>query len=201
MPVVTTDMEMSAARIRILPQRYKHFRQSVWQNYTDIGSRALACGDAHLAHTMFGAALTEARKEEHIDYRLAVSFSHVAHSLLSMGELGQAANKYLKALSIARSTIGAPKVFEIMLLETLGDIRLRQGHLRLAKRHLTRALALREKSEMEEQADFNDWESRAKLMLKLAHISSEMKQTDEAIALYERSKTLTSLCNSAARMS
>lgn len=189
MPVVTTEMEMSAARVRILPQRYKHFRQSVWQNYTDIGSRALSCGDAHLAHTMFGAALTEARKEEHIDYRLAVSYSHVAHSLLSMGELGQAANKYLKALSIARSTIDAPKVFEIMLLETLGDIRLTQGHLRLAKRHFSRALAIREQ-QMHELTEPDDWESRAKIMLKLAHISSEMKQTDEAIALYERSKAL-----------
>jgi len=190
MPVVTTEMELSAARIRILPQRYKHFRQSVWQNYTDIGSRALACGDALLAHTMYSAALAEARKEEHIDYRLAVSFSHVAHSLLLMNEPGQAANKYLKALSIARCSAGAPTIFEIMLLETLGDIRLTQGHLRLAKRHLSRALALREKHEQADSTGCIDWESRAKLILKLAHISSEMKQTDEAIALYEKSRAL-----------
>lgn len=182
MPIATTEMEVSAARIRILPQRYRHFRQSIWQNYTDIGSRALTCGETALAHRMFSEALLEARKEENIDYRLAVSFAHVGHSLLSQENLSLAANTYLRALSIARNISDAPKVFEIMLLETLADIRVRQGHWRLAKRHLTRALSLREKFES------NEKELHAKTLLKLANVYSEMGETDQAIALYEKSK-------------
>jgi tetratricopeptide (TPR) repeat protein len=184
MPIATTEMEVSAARIRILPQRYKHFRQSIWQNYTDIGSRALTCGESDLAHRMFSEALLEARKEENIDYRLAVSFAHVGHSLLSQENLAQAANTYLRALSIARNVSDAPKIFEIMLLETLADIRVRQGHWRLAKRHLTRALSLRE------QFESNEKELQAKTLLKLANVFSEMGETDQAISLYEKSKSL-----------
>lgn len=184
MQISTTDMEISAARIRILPLRYRHFRQSIWQNYTEIGSRALSCGENDLAHQMFSEALAEARKEENIDYRLAVSFAHVGHSLLSQGSLPQAANTYLRALSIARNVSDAPKVFEIMLLETLADIRLSQGHLRLAKRHLSRAVHLRE------QFVGNERDAHATALLKLANVFSEMGETDQAIALYEKSKSL-----------
>lgn len=184
MPIASTEMEISAARVRILPQRYSHFRQSVWQNYTDIGSRALSCGESILAHKMFSEALLEARKEENIDYRLAVSFAHVAHSLLAQGNLAHAANTYLRALSIARNVTDAPKGFEIMLLETLADIRLTQGHLRLAKRHLSRAIGLRERFATTER------DSLARTFLKLANVFSEMGDTDQAVSLYEKSKQL-----------
>jgi tetratricopeptide (TPR) repeat protein len=184
MPIASTETEISAARMRILPLRYRHFRQSIWQNYTEIGSRALSCGETSLAHRMFSEALLEARKEENIDYRLAVSFAHVGHSLLAQGDLAHAANTYLRALSIARNVKDAPKVFEIMLLETLADIRLSQGHLRLAKRHLSRAINLREQYAATEK------ESLAKTLLKLANVFSEMGDTDQAISLYERSKQL-----------
>jgi hypothetical protein len=83
MPIASTEMEISAARVRVLPQRYKHFRQSVWQNYTEIGSRALSCGETSLAHRMFSEALLEARKDENIDYRLAVCVADGGHSLLA----------------------------------------------------------------------------------------------------------------------
>ncbi len=184
MPIATTEMEVSAARMRTLPQRYRHFRQSIWENYTEIGSRALTCGQADLAHRMFSEALLEARKEENIDYRLAVSFAHVGHSLLSQENLAQAANKYLRALSIARNVSDAPKVFEIMLLETLADIRVRQGHWRLAKRHLTRAISLRETFAA------NEKEAHAKTIMKLANVFSEMGETNQAVTLYEKSKSL-----------
>ena len=184
MPVVSTDIEISHARRHMLPQRYKHFRQSVWQNYTEVGSKALSCGDADLAHRMFSEALLEARKEENVDYRLAVSFAHVGHSLLLQGNLAHAANTYLKALSVARNIVDAPKVFEIMLLETLADIRLAQGHLRLAKRHLTRAVCLRE------SWFANDKEAHARALLKLAHVLSEFGDSDQALLLYEKSKSL-----------
>ncbi|MCC7528149.1 MAG: tetratricopeptide repeat protein [Candidatus Melainabacteria bacterium] len=184
MPIASTEMEISAARVRILPQRYSHFRQSVWQNYTEIGSRALSCGETSLAHRMFSEALIEARKEENIDYRLSVSLAHVGHSLLAQGNLAHAANTYLRALSIARNVTHAPKVFQIMLLETLADIRLCQGHLRLAKRHLSRAVSLRE------QFAANEKELLAKALLKLANVFSEMGDTDQAVSLSERSKQL-----------
>ncbi len=184
MPIVTTEMEVSAARVRVLPQRYRHFRHSVWQNYTDVGSRALTCGETDLAHRMFSEALSEARKEENIDYRLAVSFAHVGHSYLSQGNLAHAANAYLRALSIARNVSDSPKVFEIMLLETLGDIRLGQSHLRLAKRHLSRALSLRE------QHCVNEKDAQAKVLLKLAHVFSELGETDQALTFFEKSKSL-----------
>ena len=184
MPVVTTEMELSAARIRTVPLKYRHFRQSVWQNYTDVGSRALACGETDLAHKMFSEALIEARKEYSLDYRLAVSFAHVGHSLLSQGSFAQAANTYLRALSIARNINTAPKNFEIMLLEILADIRLSQGQLRLAKRHLHRAISLREQFVPEEK------EPLAKALLKLANVFSKMGDGDQALALYEKSKSL-----------
>lgn len=189
MRIVTTDMEISAARVSMLPQRYKQFRQSVWQNYTEVGSRALQCGHVDLAHKMFSEALLEARKEEHIDYRLAVSFAHVGHSLLSQGNLNAAANMYLRALSIARNVIDAPKNFEIMLLETLGDIRFSLGHLRLAKRHLSRAITLYEKLDGGMQ-DKKIGEPFAKTVLKLAQVFSEFGETDQAIMLYERAKSI-----------
>ncbi len=184
MPVITTDMEVAAARIRTVPLRYRHFRQSVWQNYTDVGSRALACGETDLAHRMFSEALIEARKEYSLDYRLAVSFAHVGHSLLSQGNFSQAANTYLRALSIARNVGNIPKTFEIMLLEILGDIRLSQGQLRLAKRHFIRAISLRE------EFVSGELEPLAKALLKLASVFSKMGDTDQAIALYEKSKAL-----------
>ncbi len=184
MRISTTEMEISTARMHILPQRYKQFRQSVWQTYTDIGSRALVCGQTDLAHQMFSEALLEARKEENIDYRLAVSFAHVGHSLLSQGNLPQAANTYLRALSIARNISDSPKIFEVMLLETLADIRVRQGHWRLAKRHLLRALELREKFGTGEK------ESHAKALLQLANVFSELGNTDKAISLLEKSRSV-----------
>ncbi len=184
MPVITTDMEVAAARVRTVPLRYRHFRQSVWQNYTDVGSRALACGETDLAHRMFSEALIEARKEYTVDYRLAVSFAHVGHSLLSQGNFSQAANTYLRALSIARNIGNAPKNFEIMLLEILGDIRLSQLQLRLAKRHLSRAVSLREQFFPAEK------EQLAKALLKLASVFSKLGDADQALALYEKSKSL-----------
>lgn len=184
MRIASTETEITTARLRSLPHRYKHFRQSIWQNYTEIGTRALTCGETPLAHRMFTAALLEARQEENIDYRLAVSFAHVGHCLLAEGNLSAAANTYLRALSIARNVNDTPKVFHIMLLETLADIRLNQGHFRLAKRHLTRAIELRE--------EFlpSDKQTLAKALIKLAHIFSELGDADHAVTLYARSKSL-----------
>jgi tetratricopeptide (TPR) repeat protein len=186
MPIVSTELEVVTARMRILPQRYRHFRNSIWQNYTDVGTTALNNGDIALAHRMFAEALAEARKEERLDYRLAVSFAHVGHTQFSKGDFPQAANSYLRALAITRNVKDAPKEFEIMLLETLADIRLEQGQLRLAKRHLTRALSLREvhTPALKEQ--------RARSLLKLATVFSEFGDTDQALALYEKSKAFRS---------
>lgn len=186
MPVVSTEWELTSARIRILPQRYRHFRHSVWQNYTDVGTRAMNCGDITLAKLMFTEALAEARKEELLDYRLAVSFAHVGHTQFSQGEFPQAANSYLRALAITRNVKNTPKEFEIMLLETLADIRLEQGQLRLAKRHLTRALSLREVHTPAQK------DQQAKILLKLASVFSEFGDTDQALALYEKSKAIRS---------
>ncbi|HNB20820.1 MAG TPA: tetratricopeptide repeat protein [Candidatus Melainabacteria bacterium] len=186
MPVISTDQEVSAARVRLLPQRYKHFRNCIWKNYTEVGSKALICGDINLAKRMFSEALLEARKEDKIDYRLAVSLAHVGHTQLSLREFPQAANSYLRALAVTRNVKDTPKEFEIMLLETLADIRLEQGQLRLAKRHLARALNLRELHTPQEK------NLRAKILLKMATIFSEFGDTDQALALYEKSKALRS---------
>ena len=186
MRVVSTESEIIQARMRLLPQRYKQFRNSIWQNYTEVGTRALQCGDTNLAGIMFSEALAEARKEDSLDYRLAVSYAHVGHIQFSRGDFPQAANNYLRALAITRNVKDTPKEFEIMLLETLADIRMEQDQLRLAKRHLTRALNLRESFTPEQKT------AQAKILLKLATIFSEFKDTDQALALYERSKSMRS---------
>ncbi len=182
MRVITTEDEHAVARATLLPQKYRHFRQSIWQNYTDIGTCALQAGDAKLAQKMFFEALQEAKKETNIDYRLAVSIAHTAHVHLLEGNLTAAAAAYLRALSITRNINDAPQNFQIMIIEILGDIRISQGHFRLAKRHFARSIELREKHASD------DLDGLTKAMLKHAHTLSELGDADGALAIYQRTK-------------
>lgn len=182
MRVITTDAEHAVARATLLPQKYRQFRQSIWQNYTEIGTCALRAGEAKLAQRMFFEALQEAKKESKIDYRLAVSVAHIAHVHLMEGDQAAAATAYLRALSITRNINDAPKSFQIMIIETLGDIRISQGHFRLAKRHFARSIELREKHAA------TDLTGLAQAMLKLAHALSELGDANGALATYQQSK-------------